>query len=90
MLPARPADGLPRLPLRLRGDRAGVHDHGMAQPRPRGLAADHFRLEGVEPASERDERGFSHGRLRHAAAPENSSSGSSPSNSYSTGPAMSM
>ena len=54
-LAAKPADGLARLPHRFAGDRAGVDDHGIGNAGGVGLAADHLRLVGVEPAAEGDD-----------------------------------
>ena len=46
------ADRLPRLPRRLRGDRAGVDHHGVGEPGRFRLAPDQLQLVGIEPAAE--------------------------------------
>ena len=70
-LALEPADRLARLAYRLSRDRAGVDHDGIAEPRALGVAADHFRLVGVEPAPEGDHvhavmRG--HSRLQNGVA----------------------
>jgi hypothetical protein len=55
MLALELADGLARLPHRLRRHRAGIDDDGIGEPSRLRLAADHLRLIGVEPAAEGDD-----------------------------------
>src|SRR5262249_27246570 len=81
-LAAKLADGLPRLPSRLGGDRAGVDDHGIRETRGAGLPADHLGLVRIEPAAERY-------NVDAHAAPANNFGSKRPSNSYSTGPVIS-
>src|SRR5262249_16396000 len=55
MLALELADGLARLPHRLRRHRAGIDDDGVGESGRLRLATDHFRLIGVEPAAEGDD-----------------------------------
>ena len=76
------ADRLARLAHGLRRHRAGVHHHGVCDAGAGGCVADHFRLVGVEPASEGDDVDA------HATAVNNDGS-KRPSNSNATGPVIS-
>ena len=76
-LALEPADGLARLPHRFRRHRAGVDDDRIVDHACRlRLAADHFRLVGVEPAAEGDDvdahAGARLGEQRRIEPPSNS------------------
>ena len=82
-LALEPANGLARLAHRLRRHRAGVDDDRLDHACRLCLAADHFRLIGVEPAAEGDDVD-----AHPVAASANSAGSNLPSYSYATGPVI--
>src|SRR5215472_13982553 len=84
MLALELADGLARLPHRLRRHRASIDDDGTGEPGPLRLAADHLRLISVEPAAEGDDVD-----AHWVALMSNSAGSNLPSYSYATGPVIS-
>src|SRR6266478_2729603 len=84
MLALELADGLARLPHRLRRHRAGIDDDGIGEPGRLRLAADHLRLIGIEPAAEGDDVD-----AHWVALMSNSAGSNLPSYSYATGPVIS-
>src|SRR5580700_3705941 len=83
MLAAGAADRLARLTLGLGGDRAGVYDNRVFDPRLAGGKTNDVALEGVEPAAERDDLD-----ALHAAQPTNDVGSKRPSYASVAGPVI--